>query len=293
MVVKGRKSGFIGQHTVFLPNPVVARLCHRNPELSTLYITASGYYPKASDHYCHRPQGADFHLLIYCEQGSGYANLEGANFQIGKGDFLLLPANRAHFYGAAEGDPWTVRWISFRGVSSHSLMNYLITRIGGYQGTVTHTAAMTAMVSKIMSSLSRGCAEINLLTAARCLPILLSAMASDTPVVFREDYGISGATARGVDFMLKNLESSITIEEIARSANLSVSRFIKVFHENTGYSPIEYLNHLKIQRACNYLDFPEMKIREVALKIGIADPYYFSRLFTSVMGLSPTAFRQT
>ena len=40
------------------------------------------------------------------------------------------------------------------------------------------------------------------------------------------------------------------------------------------------------------LDTTELRIREVAQRVGIEDPYYFSRLFRSLAGVSPRAFRQ-
>src|SRR5690606_40995788 len=59
-----------------------------------------------------------------------------------------------------------------------------------------------------------------------------------------------------------------------------------------GYSPIEYFNHLKIQHACQLLQFSDRRIFEIALAIGIEDPYYFSRLFSTQMGISPKQYRK-
>ena len=84
----------------------------------------------------------------------------------------------------------------------------------------------------------------------------------------------------------------INVEEIAQSVNLSVSHFTSLFKKKTGFSPIEYCNHLKIQRACQYLFFTDLRVKEISFKLGINDPYYFSRLFTKVMGVSPNEYRE-
>jgi YesN/AraC family two-component response regulator len=54
---------------------------------------------------------------------------------------------------------------------------------------------------------------------------------------------------------------------------------------------MEYFNQLKIQKACQYLLYTELRIQEIADKLGIADPFYFSRMFSKLMGMSPQQYR--
>ncbi len=74
---------------------------------------------------------------------------------------------------------------------------------------------------------------------------------------------------------------------MSRHVNLSVSHFCMLFKNKIGYTPVEYVNHLKVQIACQYLQFTNHRIKEIAELIGMEDPYYFSRLFQSLMGVSP------
>lgn len=53
-----------------------------------------------------------------------------------------------------------------------------------------------------------------------------------------------------------------------------------------------YFNMLKIQQACALLDFTEIKINQVCYKVGIEDPYYFSRLFNKIMGMPPKEYKK-
>lgn len=48
---------------------------------------------------------------------------------------------------------------------------------------------------------------------------------------------------------------------------------------------------MKMRKACNLLDNTNMKLSQISLKLGIDDPYYFSRLFSHIMGLSPKTYR--
>ena len=64
--------------------------------------------------------------------------------------------------------------------------------------------------------------------------------------------------------MQKKIQTVVSLRELAAFAGLSVSHFSAVFRERTGYSPIEYFNHLKIQKACQYLAFTGMTVKELA-----------------------------
>ena len=92
--------------------------------------------------------------------------------------------------------------------------------------------------------------------------------------------------------MTDHLDTQITLEDLARDARLSKAHFSVLFKKETGFSPIDYFNHLKIRRACRMLDDPSCNVGEVGRRVGIPNIHYFSRLFSKVMGMSPTAYRR-
>jgi len=94
-----------------------------------------------------------------------------------------------------------------------------------------------------------------------------------------------------INYMQENISQLLTLEDIARSVNFSASHYSALFRKKTGFAPIEYFNHLKIQKACQYLLYTELRIKEIADKLGIEDPYYFSRMFAKLMGQSPLQYR--
>lgn len=51
-------------------------------------------------------------------------------------------------------------------------------------------------------------------------------------------------------------------------------------------------DHPKVKMACELLQQTDMKVNQICHKIGIADSYYFSRLFSKTMGVSPRAYRK-
>ena len=97
---------------------------------------------------------------------------------------------------------------------------------------------------------------------------------------------------RAVKYMRENLERNLSLAELSAWLGYSSSYFSGMFRRATGYSPISYFIQLKMQSACNLLDFTDMRINQICHKTGIADPYYFTKLFTRTIGLSPTRYRE-
>ena len=94
-----------------------------------------------------------------------------------------------------------------------------------------------------------------------------------------------------VHFMKENLEKKISLQQMAQYTGYSSSHFSMLFKKETGHSPLNYFNLLKIQYACQLLSSTNMKINQISFKVGIDDSFYFSRLFTKLMGMSPKDYR--
>ena len=117
-------------------------------------------------------------------------------------------------------------------------------------------------------------------------------------LLYEEKFSHPGAgpaedlVVRTIEQMQRKIHTVADLKTFAGLAHLSVSHFSAVFKESTGYSPVEYFNHLKIQKACQYLLLTQMTVKEIAAQLGIDDPYYFSRMFSRLMGYSPVTYRK-
>ena len=69
--------------------------------------------------------------------------------------------------------------------------------------------------------------------------------------------------------------------------------YTHLFHQRTGFSPLEYLTRLRLNHASQLMAETALSIAEIARAVGYEDPLYFSRLFRRKMGVSPTEFRQS
>ena len=289
-VIKKRE-GFQGQKAIVIPKQILNNKCAKNNIINTLYVTDIGYYPKAKFHYRERIHGAEQHILIYCHEGRGKLKIRKTEYKIEAGDFFTIPIKTAHTYAADEKDPWTIFWIHFKGTVSNQIVSS-IEKKTGLKGFIHNNEKSIELFNEIYTQLERGYRSDNLMYANMCLWHFL------TTFLFNDKYDTSGKLSNKdsidlvIDYLSNNIDKVLSLEEMAKEVNLSPSHFSFLFKKKTGFSPIEYFNHLKVQKACQYLLFTKLRIKEISQELGIEDPYYFSRMFTKVMGMAPNVYRE-
>ncbi|MED1664080.1 AraC family transcriptional regulator [Brevibacillus laterosporus] len=92
-------------------------------------------------------------------------------------------------------------------------------------------------------------------------------------------------------YVKEHLGEKIGLNEVAQNCCLSVYHFSHLFQRETGYSFIEYVHHMKLQKAVIYLETTDLSIKEIAFELGFEDANYFSRLFKRHMNMSPREYR--
>ncbi|MCD8318496.1 MAG: AraC family transcriptional regulator [Paraprevotella sp.] len=288
------KEGFKGGRIIVLPGFLVDEL-KRDPLGRELYITDIGYYPHATYHYCERSEeDSEEFVLIYCVEGEGWFELDGRRYDVRANQFFILPKYKAHVYGSKAGNPWTIYWIHFDGAKAayfsmgfdkpHDISPAEHSRIQERLG----------LFEEIYSSVSSGYDKNYMLYATTSLFHFLGSMkylgeyreCHVTEVQRKQD-----VVQRAVHFMQENLNKKLSLSDIAREVKLSPSYFSNVFEGRTGTPPLRYLGCLRMQEACRYLDFTDLKISQISPLVGYEDSLYFSRQFTKYMGISPSEYK--
>lgn len=288
-----KRDGFNGQRAVVLPKSIIHKFCLFNQIINKTYITDIGYYPKARFHYRKRPIGSEQNILIYCVEGIGKVTIRSNSFTIEPGEYFIIPSHIPHRYKSDEKSPWTIYWCHFKGEQADAIVQALIAKASSFKSKVEFVEERINLFNNLYLNLEKGYSQENLIYVnILFLQYLSTFLFSERSSASLKD-NIDDFLEKSISFMQENIDQNFTLSDFAAHMNYSASHFSYRFRNKTGFSPIEYFNQLKIQKASQYLQFTDLRINEIACKVGINDAYYFARLFRKTMGFSPKGYRQS
>lgn len=290
------KDGFMGERAVVLPIPIIEDF--RKTDLgSLLYITDIGYYPKASFHFRKRKKEEVFqYVLIYCIEGEGWFELENQMQRVCANQVFILPKEKAHSYGSNLKNPWTIYWCHFGGEKAAFFAEGLHKPLLISAEKESRIEDRLKLFEELFSTLKNGFGKENLDFSTTTFFYFLGSLKylgafRSSNVVNYEQQQLDRIDD-AIHYMRENVRKRITLKQIADYVGYSTSHFSAKFQSKTGYSPLNYHIHLKIQEACHYLDFSDMKINQISMLVGFDDPFYFARIFGKTMGSSPSEYRK-
>ena len=285
-----KQKGFKGQKVIVLPTEVIGQV-EQDPWINDLFVTDIGFYPDAVQHFRERPSGSLQHILIYCIRGKGWVRIHGQDQSLRENQYIIIPRNLPHQYGADPHCPWSIYWVHFKGEKADYFAQACQGPLNIPASEYSRLRERISLFDEMYLNLEMGYSTENLYYVNMVLWHFLSSFLFIQP--FRQINRVHEMDPLGetIRYMKENLDHSFSLEHFATRVNYSPSHFITLFKQKTGYSPIEYFIHLKMQRACQYLDMTGLRIKEIAGKLGFSDPYYFSRTFSRRIGISPRQYR--
>jgi transcriptional regulator GlxA family with amidase domain len=101
-----------------------------------------------------------------------------------------------------------------------------------------------------------------------------------------------GVVAEVQTWIADTYHLSNPVAQMTERSGLTERTFIRRFRAATGYSPIEYVQTLRIEEAKHLLETTRTPIEMIAVEVGYEDPNFFRRLFKRRVGITPARYRQ-
>jgi AraC-like DNA-binding protein len=253
---------------------------------------------KYSEHYIVKLHSHDFLSIIYTLSGSSVYTINDIPYKVKKGDLLVLNPGIVHGKILNSGTEVVEFHAGFENFHLKGLSkNHLI--LDSTTPIITsskYEQEFLKCCNDILSEQSRNEPGSELFLKAlgmKLLVILLRATneyktSREKGVINFDTYDKSAIVNTITEFINENYMKELSLDIISQNMYLSPAYISKIFKEETGESPINYLIKVRLSKAEDYLKKGEITIKEIAHAVGYEDAYHFSKLFKKYYGYPPS-----
>ena len=262
-------------------------------------ISAGENYPpkKHNQEYMFDPEHGRIlpeYQLIYIVDGSGMLSTKSAGCtKIKCGDMFMLFPGEWHSYRPDAGTGWNEYWIGFHGINIDNRVQagffsvkspvfhigYNEYIVGLYQEAIHTAMRQEPFFQQLLAGVVNHMLGIMFMTGSR------NALRKDDEALSMVDMS--------KNIMNDFIEEDIRMPEIADRLNISYTKFRRLFRQYTGQSPAQYFINLRIHRAKELLRGTNASIKEISIILHFESAEYFTTMFRSRTGMTPTEFRKT
>lgn len=244
--------------------------------------------------YYSGPRTTTYYSLHFVLEGAGTFVHDGRSYSLGRDDLFCLFPNRTSEYYTSEEQPLQLAWIAFDGrKAAHILEQFGIRPESPYRAGCVRPELRKRMDDFFALVRSEG-QDLSGFAKLGMLYLVFDALTA--PAAKRtSDNGqpADGWLQKGVDYLDMHYAEGITVQQAASYVGVDRAHFSRKFRSVYGLSPIRYLQQLKIEAAKRMLTETPFTLAEIALSVGYADLFSFSKAFKKLTGLPPNLYRSS
>lgn len=252
-----------------------------------VYLNGVGYNYKQE--HVKRQNGHNHFIWIQCMNGEGEVFLRGEKHLLGKGKGMLIYPNEPHEYYALDED-WYVNWIDFDGNGVDAILN----SFDNFETSIyflKNEEKISSKIRRALTLLQSSKADSNLECSSILYSILIDILKYSNKEYTEGDINQNRLNSI-LEYIDKNYSSVILLEDMSSIIGVTREYLCYLFKEEFGVRPIEYLNSVRISESKEILmNNRNLKISDVAKKVGFESTSYFCSIFKSKEGISPKNFK--
>ncbi len=220
--------------------------------------------------------------IEYIEKGCGTVHICDETFYPVEGDAYMLHLDFDHHYYSDEINPWKKIFINLSGNLAESLVE-------GYQLNKCYHFKNLNIKNELYSIID--IARKNSGGTEEIICIINRIFMKMRNAVYPKN-NLPEIAEKMKEYLNQNLMNKFKVEDLCRFVSRSESQTIKIFKNAYGVTPYAYVIDKKIKLAKDMLINTSLSIKEIAYNLSFTDEYYFSNVFKSRTGQSPSAYRK-
>lgn len=202
--------------------------------------------------------------------------------------FLIERPSATHYFLPKGNSHWELKFIALNGISSNIIKN-IINEYGNVFTLPPSCPVLDYWEELYQRSINK---EIDNFFTASTYTYAFMMHLHDTLRKLPGPRQSNNRLQNCLDIIHANYQSNLTLKQLSDICNLSPSYLTKIFKESFQVTPIQYLIRYRIEMACHMLLQNDLRIEDIALQTGFNSANYFSRIFKSVVGVSPKDYRK-
>lgn len=246
----------------------------------------------------------DINVFIYVQKGCIHVIEDGTSYRLYEGSYLFLSKNIAHWGGDnyEPGTEWfyihlydTVEHIAalpeYRLLPQHALIPLStyhsridLPKTGTLSAVLQPSVKLSQMLHQFDAPSSFSPLQLSLLIYQFFIALYAEHTDQSTPTKSHH------IVNRLRELLLNAKGKRLSSEHIAEQIGMNYAYLSTLFKQHTGITIKRFQNELLIEQAIDLFKSNYGNVSEVSDALGFSNPYYFSRVFKQVTGVSPTAY---
>lgn len=218
--------------------------------------------------------------LFHVVKGNSVAQIEGDVYSIKDREFLFIPPGKLH----------KMRHIFIETISitftpenlSAALKEIVEKKFYGvvlYRINEKDYDEIYNLISKIVSEYNSGKPYSEIACESICSELIIKILRSDPKPLLSKAELINETIRKTADYINENYMKKINVDDLVKSSYMGRTVFYKKFRKIVGYTPNEYITHVRIEAAKKLLPKTSIPIYSIADKTGFSSNAYFSKMF--------------
>ena len=251
-----------------------------------LYPLSSGHF-RYTGGYRNQRRSFDSFELFYVEEGSVELKNHSRTLTASAGQFVLLDCYSPHSYYSRNG--WACYWLHFDGHVARAFYHRIIEAYDSFLFDLDQYSPAYQHLMNIYE-LFRRSRPIDEAGISSNITSILNSILSGAPRI-SEDIPVREAVASAVAYIGEHFRYPISLQDLADHASISPYYFTRVFRQETGFTPHQYIIHTRLANAKFLLRTTEESVKNIAIQTGWGSESTFCTAFRKSTGMTPTRYR--
>lgn len=247
-------------------------------------------------------QNTHFHQnleIVYVLEGSVEVQIEPETYNLKKGDFLLINANKRHSWRATEEKILLASFqINFTMLAEYMGTNQLLfwcnTTADKNESYEQLKRVLDQMLNRFYDKEKEGAIYLNSIYYEAIYLLVAYFMIKADDVRMKENFTPDNSRIFEIqNYVQANYQKQLSLNDLAQKLYLSNAYLSKYIKKHFGLSFLEYVNNIRLFHAVDELVYSEKKITRIALDNGFPTTAAFNKAFKEIYNMTPSAYRST